>query len=201
MQSSPSPRRRWLFVFATALVIVLLVIPSPLVVARRAPHPPGRPSWSQDERRTARRFPAAIYPPAASFPSWGGVTGCPSLEGVQEPGSQAGKHALRAVLRFEATYPNRRLSDRALWPALPAEKPDQHTRRKPVSVSKVRSFPAEQSDYASVLRHGCGRRTVKLSWAIVACTDGPKAECYPASLVHYILIRRRGHWLVWFAYP
>jgi hypothetical protein len=201
MEPFRATRPRRLAVFAAGILTLVLLIPPAPSVARRAPHAPGRPSWFYGDPRTARRFPDAIYPPAASFPSWGGVTGCPSLEGVQDPGPQAGKHALRAVLRFKATYPNRRVSDRALWPVLPADTARQQDRRKPLSVSKVRSFAAEQSDYASLLRHGCGRRTVKLSWTIVLCTNVPKAECYPASLVHYMLIRRRGHWLVWFGYP
>lgn len=70
--------------------------------------------------------------------------------------------------------------------------------------------PAHESPYAGLIRHNCGLRILKASWWVAVCpgtgTDGsPPGRCTlstaPALTRYYMLIDRRGHWLVWFLYP
>jgi hypothetical protein len=155
-------------------------------------------------------FASAIYPPPASSPDWGLASGCPSLVGVQRPGPDATNAALRIIRRLDFRH-----ADRALWPVLTAQGMSP-TETAPHPASRltrrgVVAGPASDSAYADLIRRNCGGRTLRASWWAAVCpaghtggsaTTGPcKLSTAPALTEHYMLIERRGSWLVWFLYP
>ena len=149
----------------------------------------------------AGRFPPSIYPKPAKFPNWGLGTGCASLSGVQVPGSGATSGAFATLARFGrvSRQTDFRLSDRALWPVV-----RQSWRHGPPMGRGLlrRSNIAgagrgTRSPYAELVRHNCGAAILARSIWFTVCGR----PCYPALTGHFLLIDRRGHWLVWFQYP
>jgi hypothetical protein len=147
-------------------------------------------------------YPAAIYPPASSWPKWGPPGGCASLVGVQRLGPSAASSAVSAVRHLDGNLANdRRYGDRAYWPVLKEtdsrQAPSKRSRREnnPVRVDAV--GPAAKSPYARLVRPWCGSKIAGLSESV---TVGP-GRSEPALDTEYWLIDRRGHWLIWFSNP
>jgi hypothetical protein len=147
----------------------------------------------------ANAYPAAIYPPASSWPKWGPPGGCASLAGVQRPGPSAASAAVAAVRHLGGSLANeRRYSDRAYWPVLnESYTPSTRTQFSNSSVRVDVVGPAVKSPYARLVRHWCGSKIVRLSERVVV-GPGPSR---PALDTEYWLIARRGHWLIWFSNP
>jgi hypothetical protein len=152
----------------------------------------------------AASFPPSIYPQPAKFPRWGLPNGCASLSGVRTPGRRAAAEALPTLARFgrvsrEADF---RLSDRALWPLVRQSWSHGAPSRRPFRRSDVvRSGPGSRSPYAGLIRRNCGRAILARSTWFAVCGAGAGMACGPATTAHYLLIDRRGRWLVWFLYP
>lgn len=141
-------------------------------------------------------YPSAIYPPARSFPDWGYPSGCPSLRNVDRLPHHGQPGALRAVTHLNGHRAHdRRWADRAYWPALRSGHRDLDARRP----GHHRERNALASGYASLLANNCGRAIVKQSRWIVTAPGDPRA--HPALSRNYFLLRRSGHWLVWFTTP
>ena len=147
----------------------------------------------------ANAYPAAIYPPASSWPKWGPPGGCASLAGVQRPGQSAASSAVAAVRHLGGSLANeRRYSDRAYWPVLnESYTPSTRTQFGNSSVRVDAVGPAVKSPYARLVRPWCGSKIVRLSESV---TVGP-GRSRPALDTEYWLIDRRGHWLIWFSNP
>jgi hypothetical protein len=165
-------------------------------------------------RRAELSFPPSIYPSAASFPARGIPGGCPSLAGVEPPvpegaqglhgwsGPKAAILPRLSRLGAESIDTDLALADRAYWPVLRmrwAGEGGPGPVRGP-TTQEVTSSPADRSPYAGLVRRNCGQRTLDLSWWVSECSVGT-APCAPALLEHFLLVDRRGIWLVWFAYP
>lgn len=153
-------------------------------------------------------FPASLYPRPASYPDWGPPSGCPSLDGVDTIGREW-KDALPVLSKLGTVseHEDLRLSDRALWPVIrenwsdPARPAPQRTLR-PEDVVGGDAAHSLESDLVS--RH-CGRATLAQSVWIAVCPVRPQGRCNlssePALTEQYLLLRRRGHWLVWWMRP
>jgi hypothetical protein len=159
-------------------------------------------------RRAELTFPPSIYPSAASFPPWGNPGGCPSLDGVQPPGLRAIAEILPNLSRLgtESIDTDLFLADRAYWPILQAtwSTGGLPGRVRTLTAEGVTSGPAARSPYAGLVRGSCGRRTLDLSWWVAVCpvettTCSPREA--PALTEHFLLVDRRGRWLVWFENP
>ena len=163
-------------------------------------------------RKAELTFPPSIYPAAASFPPWGNPGGCPSLDGVEPPvrkaarlwhgpGPTAAILARLSRLGTESIDTDLPLADRAYWPVLRmrwgGKGPPEPVRGPNKEVS---SSPAVRSPYAGLVRGSCGQRTLDLSWWVSVCSVGT-TPCSPALIEHFLLVDRRGSWLVWFGYP
>jgi hypothetical protein len=156
-------------------------------------------------------FPPSIYPAASSWPGWGPVGGCASLTGLRSVNAGATRVVLPLLSRYGQVSESMdlRLSDRANWPVVRETwshgfKP--HPLR-PLRSIDVYGAPAERSPYAAMVRHWCGQRLLQLSWWVAVCPRElrPSIPCgrrWQSALTgHFLLINRRGHWLVWFIYP
>ena len=148
---------------------------------------------------TPDAYPASIYPAAASFPSWGLASGCPSLDGLEAPGSDASTATLAVLSQFgldERT--DLHLSDQAYWPVVRETWAGQAPGSlRPVAPGgETQSGPASQSDRAALLTTNCGSPVVGLSWWIAR--GDPKAA---ALETQFFFIQRRGTWLLWFTAP
>jgi hypothetical protein len=134
-------------------------------------------------------LPPTIYPSPLPFlqPVNGIETsGCPDLTRVQKANSlpaQTALDVLTALTSGEATL-FRQSSDQTFWGGNPGVLP---------VLSDLTIHPAAQAPYAPGIKVGCGQKTLDLSWWI---QDGSGARG-----VHYFLINRKDHWLVWSSYP
>jgi hypothetical protein len=150
---------------------------------------------------TGSGFPASVYPPPASFPKWGGQSGCPSLDGVEAPGTPASDTFRSTVDGFgENLAADLRAADRALWPDLVSE-PVWGSRPSPKQT--LSGAPAKAAPYADLIANSCGQQTLTRSWWIQTCPGPAVVDCArsPALVGHWFFINRRGHWLLWFTYP
>jgi hypothetical protein len=157
-------------------------------------------------------FPRSVYPAAASWPAWGGPDGCASIEGVRAPRAGATAAALRLLSHYGDLNKTEdlRLSDRAEWPVVRETwshgyKP---AATRPLQMNDVYGAPASRSPYAGLVRRWCGKTLLRRSWWIAVCprastkTTTPCSRRWQTALTgHFLLINRRGHWLVWFNYP
>jgi hypothetical protein len=160
---------------------------------------------------TRSQFPPSIYPPPASFPHWGLPIGCPSLKGVTTLSHPDPRPLLTMLGRFDrvSELSDLRDSDRALWRLVRRDWRSARPRRGPVHLSRrdVVFGPGRQSAYAAGVSRNCGRRTLAVSWSVAVCPFNPNRvrPCSlreaPALTSHTLFVRRRGHWLIWFAYP
>jgi len=156
-------------------------------------------------------FPASIYPPPASFPGWGSAAGCASLGGVQPVPHSAAQDSLRVLSQWGRISKVRdfHLSDRAEWPLV---KENWAHRPRPAHLVQLRpddvvQGPGTSSAYAELVRTNCGAQILARSWWVAVC-PGPystRTHCTlgtaPALTAQYLLLDRRGHWLVWFSSP
>jgi len=134
---------------------------------------------------------------------------CPNLKGVSPPSPPAVRSMLSAYNR-RLNAPTERaelsLSDQTLWPAIRKQwgtsgslRASRHGAR--FTAQNVKSVPADQSPYASVIEARCGQETLAVSWAIESCSPRLSfVDCErqaPAIIGYTYLIDRRGHWPVW----
>lgn len=75
----------------------------------------------------------------------------------------------------------------------------------PLQLNNVRSAPASQSAYASLIDHRCGRVAVRDSWWVAVGQPGVPfsqfAQKHPALVENYYLIERGNQWRIWWHYP
>ncbi|HEX9311705.1 MAG TPA: hypothetical protein VGA30_02620, partial [Actinomycetota bacterium] len=159
-------------------------------------------------RKAELTFPPSIYPTAASFPAWGNPGGCPSPDGLEQPEAGAPAQILPHLSRLgtESFDTDLSLADRAYWPILQTtwSSGELPGRVRTLTPEGVVSGPAAESPYAGLVRGNCGRRTLDLSWWVAVCPVGTRPcslRDAPALTEHFLLVDRRGSWLVWFAYP
>jgi hypothetical protein len=156
-------------------------------------------------------FPPSIYPRPASFPHWGSSDGCASLKNVAAVPRHARHASLRVLSQWGGISKSRdlHLSDKAEWPTVRDNWARRSTHRHPVHLNgkDVVQGRAKRSPYAGLVRHNCGAPILHRSWWVAVC-PGPypnKPRCTlrsePALVEHFMLLKRRGHWLVWFSYP
>jgi hypothetical protein len=136
--------------------------------------------------------------------------GCPSLAGVATPARSSTAPVLKIVGRLGrmSLLSDLRDSDRSLWKVVRADWRTARPRR-PVRLTKrdVVSLPAARSPYADLVAHNCGVTTLRRSWWVAVCPYDPDRSnpCSlreaPATTTHFLFIRRRGRWLVWFEAP
>ncbi len=159
-------------------------------------------------RKAELTFPPSIYPAPASFPPWGNPGGCPSLGGVEPPGLGATAQVLPHLSRLgtESIVTDLSLTDRASWPVVRSNWSNEGLpgRVRTLTAADVVSGPAARSPYAGLVRGNCGQRTLDLSWWAAVCPVGTRPcslRDAPALTEHFLLVDRRGSWLVWFANP
>lgn len=156
-------------------------------------------------------FPPSIYPRPASFPNWGSPNGCASLKNVASAPHHARHASLRVLSQWGRISRNKdfHLSDRAEWPTVRDNWARRSRHRRPVRLRSkdVVQGRAKHSPYTGLVRNNCGVPILRRSWWVAVC-PGPyprKTRCTlrsdPALTGHFMLLRRRGHWLVWFSYP
>ena len=166
------------------------------------------------EHRTAPvGFPASLYPQpvaptGAGSVSFPGKFTCPSLSGVQTPGTGAAQGALGALnslLHAPNKTDARAFADRAAWPLISsgfAPLPD--TAQFP--ATDVSIGPAAKSTYAANYQKLCGAALVNDSLVALWCTSTttrlplPPSTCLskqPAITNSSFFLDRRGHWLLW----
>ncbi|HET7127590.1 MAG TPA: hypothetical protein VFJ93_00770 [Gaiellaceae bacterium] len=149
------------------------------------------------------RFPASLYPPAASFPAWGPPTGCASIEGVRPIHGNPLPQLLPLLSHFQrvSELHDLQISDRAEWPQVRSAWRHGHLKPAPaitLRVRDVRSGPARLNPYADLIRTNCGARLLAHSWWIAVCPTGqPRTACDPGLTGHFLFLNRRGHWLLW----
>jgi hypothetical protein len=147
-------------------------------------------------------FPPSIYPPPRQSPHWGLLGSCPSTQGVR-PYERSSERAARSILlRFgrESLLYDLRHSDRALWQTIAVTWAARTSRKQPAGKPPivVRSGPGSASPDASLVRTNCGSRILKASTWFSTCPAGATRRCSPALRGDFLLLNRRGHWLVWF---
>jgi len=159
-------------------------------------------------RKAELTFPPSIYPAPASFPPWANPGGCPSLGGVEPPWLGATAQVLPHLSRLgtESIVTDLSLTDRASWPVVRSNWSNEGLpgRVRTLTAADVVSGPAARSPYAGLVRGNCGQRTLDLSWWAAVCPVGTRPcslRDAPALTEHFLLVDRRGSWLVWFAYP
>lgn len=146
-------------------------------------------------------FSASIYPPPRSFPNWGLLGGCPSLQGLRTY-RKSGEGAARSILaRFgrQSLLFDLRHSDRALWQTVAvdwAARGSAGRVRRPPIVVQAGAGPWAPD--ASLVRTNCGDRILKKSTWVSLCPPRSGASCFPALRAEFLLLNRRGRWLVWF---
>ena len=158
-------------------------------------------------------FPASLYPQpvaptGAGSVSFPGKFTCPSLSGVQTPGTGAAQGALGALnslLHAPNKTDARAFADRAAWPLISsgfAPLPD--TAQFPATDVSIR--PAAKSTYAANYQKLCGAALVNDSLVALWCTSTttrlplPPSTCLskqPAITNSSFFLDRRGHWLLW----
>jgi hypothetical protein len=145
-----------------------------------------------------------IYPLPSPFltpVAWGGGRGCPNPDGLVNSGPPNLDEALALLSEFNSGDPEQlRLStDLAYW--IGYEVPTQPYSES-VEEEWLKIAPAAQSDYEALIRIGCGREILDLSFWVLDCrTDCADASRPLALQSHYFLINRSGTWLVWATYP
>jgi hypothetical protein len=152
---------------------------------------------------SATPFSASIYPKPAKFPAWGLPNGCASVSRVRTPSRGAIGEAFPTLVRFGriSRQTDFRLSDRALWPLVRQSWAHGAPSPRPLrSADVVRSALGLRSPYAGLIRRNCGRAILSRSIWFAACGGGA-GSCTSSTIAHYLLIDRRGRWLVWFVYP
>jgi hypothetical protein len=154
-------------------------------------------------------FPASVYPSPVSFPNWGPPSGCPSLEGVETPVVAAWRDALPVLSRFGTVseHEDLRLSDRALWPVVRENwsRGSPPSPRRRLQPEDVVAGPASRSLESGLIARNCGQPTLARSVWIAVCPASRQTRCklsnQPALIEHYLLLRRRHRWLVWWMRP
>ena len=166
------------------------------------------------EHRTALvGFPASLYPQPVAPTGTGSVSfpgkfTCPSLSGVQTPGTgadQGALDALNSLLHAPNKADARAFADKAAWPLISsgfAPLPD--TAQFP--ATDVSIGPAAKSTYAANYQKLCGAALVNDSLVALWCTSTttrlplPPSTCLskqPAITNSSFFLDRRGHWLLW----
>jgi hypothetical protein len=156
-------------------------------------------------------FPASVYPRPASFPHWGSPAGCASLSGVRSVPQNAAQASLRVLSQWGHVRRARdfRLSDRAEWPIVKENWAHRRGHAPLVQLlpGDVVQGPGARSPYAGLVRANCGAQILGKSWWVAVCPGplGRRGHCTlstaPALTEQYLLVDRRGHWLVWFTNP
>jgi hypothetical protein len=150
---------------------------------------------------TGAGFSASVYPPPASFPKWGMQSGCPSLDGVQAPGTPAPDTFRSTVDSLgQNLAADLHAADRAFWPDLVSE-PVPGSRPSPKQA--LSGAAARTAPYADLIANSCGQQTLSRSWWIQTCPASVATGCarQPGLVQHFFFINRRGHWLLWLTYP
>lgn len=146
-------------------------------------------------------FSVLIYPPPRSFPNWGLLGGCPSLKGLRLY-ERSGEGAARTVLlRFgrDSLLSDLRNSDRALWQTIAVDWAQRGLSKRPRNPPIVsHSGTGASAPDARLIRANCGDRILQASTWFSTCPPQTSASCYPALRGQFLLLNRRGRWLVWF---
>lgn len=149
-------------------------------------------------------YPSEIYPLPSPFltpVAWGGGRGCPNPYGLMKSGPPSLEDALVLLRQFKSGDPEQlRLStDLAYW--IGYEIPT-NPYSEDVEKEWLKTSPAGQSDYESLIRIGCGKEILDLSFEVLDCrTDCANFSRSLSLQSHYFLINRSGTWLVWATYP
>jgi hypothetical protein len=146
-------------------------------------------------------FSTSIYPPPRNFPNWGLLGGCPSLKGVHPYQRSGESAALRVLLRFgrNSLLSDLRNSDRALWQTIAVDWAQRGSSKRARNAPIVaHSGSGRSAPDAPLIRTNCGDRILQDSTWFSTCPPRTSASCYPALRAQFLLLNRRGHWLVWF---
>jgi hypothetical protein len=140
---------------------------------------------------------AALYPPAASFPSWGLASGCPDARNLDSITVAERADLLAAAGRIgsgrDASF---EVSDQAYWPIL-KQSTSAETSLGSLAADSTEVQSAAASDLSDLLTNNCGTPAVSHSLVLVVC---PNACSLGQAALNdeSVWLRRDGVWLRWF---
>lgn len=190
-------RRRWRLGLVGTAVVVCSVITAAAIAACDTDDSEGAAANAtlgdaNHGGEASASYPTRIYPrPEDPRHDWGLPQKCASPRRVGLLPKNPTRRAIRVLGRLGGNVRDyRRFADRAFWPQLSTFEEPLYEGRPPPHEGR----PASATPNAEFIRNNCGRKLMRRSWSVVfGASPGLESE--------FLLLRRKGRWLVWLLYP